>query len=548
MQDCYARVVTSCKVAGMNRRDMIKLSATGSMAALTSAVSTDVLAATKRASASQATVPQWEMFEITLDGPATGNPYVDTQLTAIFSLDHRTLQIDGFYDGEGKYKLRFMPDTLGDWSYITDSNVPALAGKTGRLTCIAPLAGVHGPVQVRNTHHFAYADGTPYFPFGTTSYAWVHEPEELQEQTLETLRASSFNKIRMCVFPKSYEYVHNEPPMYPFERDASGVSDFAKFNPAYFAHLEKRIGDLRELNIESDLIVFHPYDRWGYSRMPAEADDRYLKYVLARFSAYRNIWWSLGNEFDLMRAKSVQDFDRFFHIVETHDAFSHLRSIHSGKTRYDYSKPWVTHACMQTSQLEAATWLEAFRKPLVFDEVGYEGNLNRRWGTLSGEEMLHYVWLGVIAGCYVTHGETLLDEDAEMSEDTTPLLWWARGGKLKGTSPARIFFLRKLVEETATAGGPSSKRTGLTASADDYYSSATATDDTGKKVLRILYYMSTHQPLWYEFPLPEGEFTAEFIDTWEMTITPVPGKFSGKTKLRLPVKISQALRFTRIDA
>src|ERR1700761_9089877 len=209
-----------------------------------------------------------------------------------------------------------MPDTLGEGSYVPASNLPALAGKTGKFACVAALAGVHGPVQVRNMHHFAYADGTPYFPFGTTSYAWVHEPEELQEQTLETLRASSFNKIRMCVFPKSYEYVHNEPPMYPFERDASGVSDFAKFNPAYFAHLEKRIGDLRELNIESDLIVFHPYDRWGYSRMPAEADDRYLKYVLARFSAYRNIWWSLSNEFDLMRAKTIQDFDRFFHIVE----------------------------------------------------------------------------------------------------------------------------------------------------------------------------------------------------------------------------------------
>jgi hypothetical protein len=36
-----------------------------------------------------------------------------------------------------------------------------------------------------------------------------HQSEELQRQTLETLRTAPFNKIRMCVFPKSYEYNHS---------------------------------------------------------------------------------------------------------------------------------------------------------------------------------------------------------------------------------------------------------------------------------------------------------------------------------------------------
>jgi hypothetical protein len=59
--------------------------------------------------------------------------------------------------------------------------------------------------------------------------------------------------------------------------------------------------------------------------MPPAADELYLRYVLARMSAYPNIWWSLANEFDLMKGKSVQDFDRFFHVVEAHDPVSHLR-------------------------------------------------------------------------------------------------------------------------------------------------------------------------------------------------------------------------------
>ncbi len=358
--------------------------------------------------------------------------------------------VDGFYDGTGSYKVRFMPDSEGEWTFTTHSNAAQLDGKTGRFVCVAASATAHGPVVVRNQHHFAYADGTPYFPFGTTCYAWVHQSEELQRQTLDTLRAAPFNKIRMCVFPKSYEYNHNEPALYPFDRNAQGVSDFSQPNPAFFSHLEQRIADLRRLGIEADLILFHPYDRWGYATMPAEADDRYLRYVLARLAAYRNVWWSMANEFDFMHAKTVADFDRFFHIVEQHDPYAHMRSVHYGNVMYDYAQPWVTHASLQTYKFEGAKeWLKAWRKPIIFDEIMYEGNLNRPWGNLSGEENTRRFWLGVMAGCYVTHGETYLDPQQPLDENTTPTLWWAHGGTLKGTSPERIAFLRKLVEETA---------------------------------------------------------------------------------------------------
>jgi hypothetical protein len=113
-----------------------------------------------------------------------------------------------------------MPDALGEWTYTTRSNRPQLDGKTGRFVCIGPASGNHGPVRVHNTYHFAYADGTPYFQVGTTCYAWVHQPEALQQQTLKTLAASPFNKIRFCVFPKSYGYNANEPEGSP--REAAG--------------------------------------------------------------------------------------------------------------------------------------------------------------------------------------------------------------------------------------------------------------------------------------------------------------------------------------
>ena len=212
---------------------------------------------------------------------------------------------------------------------------------------------------------------------------------------------------------------------------------------------------------------------------------------------------------------------------------------------YDYAAPWVTHGCLQTAKFDqAGKYLQDWRKPVLFDEVQYEGNLNRRWGNISGEEMTRRFWLGVIAGCYVTHGETYLDPEQPLDENTTPTLWWSHGGTLHGTSPARIAFLRQLVEQTATASGADSKRTGLEAAAVPYYLNASSVDAAGR-VTEILYYMDFHQPIYYEFPLPDESFMAERIDPWQMTVSSQSARLSGKAKLKLTGKPNQAVRFRR---
>jgi len=489
-----------------------------------------------------AKIPMYGIFEITLPGPKDGNPFTDVTLTAAFSMGYRTVEVTGFYDGDGVYKIRFMPDTPGVWSYRTGSNRSELSGAEGQFE--ATQAATHGPVRVNNIHHFAYADGTPFFPFGTTCYAWIHQSEELQRETLATLKDSPFNKVRMCVFPKHYEFNHNEPELYPFERSAAGVNDFARPNPRFSQHLEQRIGDLAAIGVQADLILFHPYDRWGYQSMAPEQDDFYVRYVLARLSAHANIWWSMANEYDFMKSKTTADFDRLFKIVEQEDPYAHLRSIHYGSVEYDYSRPWVTHASHQSSNFsDAQEEIARLRKPVLFDEVQYEGNLDRRWGNLDGSELTYRFWRGVIQGAYVTHGETLLPSDAEMTEEGTPTLWWAHGGKLHGTSPARIGFLRKLVEETVTPGNAA--HAGLEGSRGASYDNAVAYDGDGKAAT-ILYFFDEHRPLWYEFPLPEGDYAAEAIDPIEMTITPIAGRYSGKSKIRLGPKMYQALRFKRV--
>ena len=215
-------------------------------------------------------IERWGIFELVLEGPTSGNPFIDVTLSAQFTYQNRVLEPDGFYDGDGVYRIRFMPDTPGEWRYVTKSNVPELDGQQGQFTCVEASEGNHGPVHVNNTFHFAYDDGTPFYSFGTTCYAWAHQGDDLEEQTLETLKEAPFNKMRMCVFPKDYIYNENEPVYYPFERDEKGQSDPTRFNPEFFRHFEQRVGQLCEMGIEADIIIFHPYDRWGYCDMDAE--------------------------------------------------------------------------------------------------------------------------------------------------------------------------------------------------------------------------------------------------------------------------------------
>src|SRR5262249_5778015 len=131
--------------------------------------------------------------------------------------------------------------------------------------------------------------------------------------------------------------------------------DFTRFNPAFFRHLEKRVGQLRDLGVEADLILFHPYDKghWSFDRMPAAADDTYVRYVVARLGAYRNVWWSLANEFDFLEKKKEADWDRLFQVVVKADPYGHLRSIHNGTRLYNHTRPWVTHVSLQNGSAVA---------------------------------------------------------------------------------------------------------------------------------------------------------------------------------------------------
>ena len=442
-------------------------------------------------------VEKWDVLEVTADGHSDKNPFVDYKIHGTFTGKHETVTVDGFYDGEGVYKVRFMPSFAESYTFeVTGSAVDGEV-LTGEFQVTPAGEGNHGSIRVANTYHFAYEDGTPYYSIGTTCYVWDLQSDELIAQTLETLKNSAFNKIRFCVFPKHYDYNLGEPRSYP-------------------------------------------YDRWGFSQMTKEQDDLYWKYVIARFCAYRNIWWALANEYDLFPKKTVEDWERYAKIICEKDPYNHLRSIHNCIPFYDHSRPWITHCSIQRQDLYKSSeyvneWRERYKKPIVLDEIAYEGNIQHGWGNISPQEMVRRFWEAVCRGAYPGHGETYMNEN--------DILWWSHGGVLHGESHKRFAFLHKIMCETPGIGlcpyekcgwdevcGTPEESTQKQSPVKDYY----------------LFYYSFMRPSFREYHFDdESKFQVNVIDTWNMTIED-RGVFSGKFKVELPGRKYMAVQIKRM--
>jgi hypothetical protein len=293
---------------------------------------------------------------------------------------------------------------------------------------------------------------------------------------------------------------------------------------------------LQKLGIEADLIMWHPYDRWGFAEMGRENDDRYLRYAIARLGAYRNVWWSLANEFDLMAPgamaghkgdKQMSDWDRFFQILQREDAHQRLRGIHNCRGFYDHTRPWVTHVSVQHGDLlRVLEWRRQYGKPVVVDECGYEGNIPQGWGRLTAQEMVRRFWIGTLRGGYVGHGETY--------QHPQDLLWWSKGGVLHGESPARIQWLRNFI-----------------AQAPPFHQLQPMGDDKARLLLAqpgqfYLLYALNQQPQTVQLA-GQQPYKLDLVDPWDMTVTPLGTAPPGDFTLSSP-KADLAYRFTPYQA
>ena len=133
-------------------------------------------------------------------------------------------------------------------------------------------------------------------------------------------------------------------------------------------------------------------------------------------------------------------------------------------------------------------------------------------------------WEAAVRGGYLNHGETFHDEGE--------LVWWSKGGELRGVSAERFRFLASLIAEA-----PSGRWEPLVS---DFDVPCGGDDDH-----RLLYFGAA-QPSRRTLNTPPGAWSIDVIDTWAMTVDPLPGTHTGRIAVPLSGRPYQAIRLRRV--
>ena len=105
--------------------------------------------------------------------------WIDFPLQVEFRCDDTALLIDGYWDGDRRWCVRFAPTHAGTWTWTSRNVDSAMDGLQGTIECVAPGAEVveanpnlRGFLRVAaGGRYFEYADGTPFLWLGDTLWA-----------------------------------------------------------------------------------------------------------------------------------------------------------------------------------------------------------------------------------------------------------------------------------------------------------------------------------------------------------------------------------------
>ncbi|MGI6652801.1 MAG: DUF5060 domain-containing protein [Christensenellales bacterium] len=297
------------------------------------------------------TVPKWDFIELTFTSDRTfSNPFLDVSLSADFTLGPHRLNADGFYDGmeDGRHvwRIRFAPAYEGEWSYTTFSDLDQLDGIQGVFACVAPVSRGGLTLSPHFSNWFMRQDGTYQFivndgwyphPGGVNSQ-FPHEDYEFQQPSesdmklyMKTLSDHRVNLIIDIAQLYSRQETITDPSFrWPWKVVDAQHNKINKdfFNLDYYRRLDRTMQYATELDLFFAMEMLYDNSvitQLGWQNHPVNVENggwlegnehgtgwhvmfdlsnaehvkyisRYVKYTVARFSAYRNILWSIGSE------------------------------------------------------------------------------------------------------------------------------------------------------------------------------------------------------------------------------------------------------------
>ena len=367
-------------------------------------------------------VERYHSHDFVFQATAPGNPF-DVDLAGEFSgPEGAHLRVPGFYDGDGRWIIRFSPNREGEWQLRTVSSLATLDGKTERAIRCVPNRHpeIHGGLRVDPAHpyHFVYEDGARYFLLGyEADWLWgadMLDPErKLMRRLIDQMAARGFNHVMLNLFAwdtawsrgREHAWDWGPPPVYPWE-GSNEKPDHSRLNPKFFRIYDGMMSALRDKGIVAHIMlkVYNKQVNWPkpYSR----DEERYFRYVVARYQAYSNVVWDFSKEAHNERDLALQG--RLIELVRFTDAYHRLLTAHDDDVFY-WTPEFNRLLDFRTDQ-QHTFWPEmiAFdralrRYPVLNAEFGYERGVDK-FPTYrvehDWEEQLRRAWLVYLAGGY----------------------------------------------------------------------------------------------------------------------------------------------------
>ncbi len=300
-------------------------------------------------------VAKWNTYDIKLtSGSSYANGYSagPSTFNATFTgPDGVTQTVPGFWDGSNNFTIRFTPTVEGEWSYTTASSDATLNGQAGTINATPAVAGQHGFLRIDPVYNnsFVWDDGTRYFMEGQTYYDWMQAANvnDNWKTSVDSMLDYGFSKVRFDVYACNYPgETNNYADAQPYT-GAEYTPDRDSLNLAYWRKLDEMVQYMDSKGLVADLIVTTPYHSYRQYGTDAQ-NDRFVKYVTARYAAYPNVIWCVANEWNTATGGSYPqdqaDFNRMGGLIRTNDPWQtsasgavRPQSIHSAANIKDLS-------------------------------------------------------------------------------------------------------------------------------------------------------------------------------------------------------------------
>jgi hypothetical protein len=318
------------------------------------------------------------------------NPFLVRTEGVFTGTEGQVVRIPGFYDGDGVWKIRFSPTSLGRWEYevrapLVDSDPIA----TGTLDCVPAVRSRPGMVGISGSHplHFQHEDGSFHFMNAyECDWIWALDlgrPDMSRtEALLDQIASHRFNTILVNVYAHdtnwrsgtTSETDYGPPAMFAW-LGTNDAPDHSQLNVEFFRHWDRLMALMEERSIVAHLFlkVYNKAVSWPQRR--SAEDDLYFEYVVARYQAYWNVIWDFSKEsfnepdkaYLANRIALIRSRDAYGHLVTTHDDHQFACDPQFGNQIDFYTAQ--QHLDFYESAVNAQY---RYRKPYFNSEFGYE--------------------------------------------------------------------------------------------------------------------------------------------------------------------------------